>query len=97
MRLPRMKEIRKAPKATLRGFVESSANPDDVPYADRAREKQRVRALVEQRAARESHPEAFVIVSKREKEKQRREEALVTTERTKSEKRLARLNIYNLY
>ena len=45
LRLPRMKEIRKAPKATLRGFVESSANPDDVPYADRAREKQRVRAL----------------------------------------------------
>jgi ATP-dependent RNA helicase DDX55/SPB4 len=88
LRLPRMKEIRKAPKSTLRGFVESSANPDDVPYADRAREKQRVRALVEQRAARESHPEAFVIVSKREKEKQRREEALVTTERTKSEKRL---------
>ena len=41
LRLPRMKEIRKAPKAATAGFEESAVDPDSVPYAEKAREKQR--------------------------------------------------------
>ncbi|ACO66749.1 predicted protein, partial [Micromonas commoda] len=52
LRLPRMKEIRKAPKSSLKGFTESSVNPDAVPFEDRAREKQRQRALAEEAARR---------------------------------------------
>ena len=59
-----------------------------MPYADRAREKQRVRALVEQRAARESHPRGICDCLEEEGKAAEEEEALVTTERTKSEKRL---------
>jgi len=113
MRLPRMKEIRKAPKSVLRGFTESKAgpdeicstrlhaclsshhsllssllsplssqphapfqatgrlkqsnvfpvmpwpkvNPDTVPYADKAREKARIKALADAKAAALANPE----------------------------------------
>ena len=87
LRLPRMKEIRKAPKATLQGFEESGVNPDEVPYLDRAREKQRLKAVAEQEAARAANPEAFED-TKREREKRRREEERLAAEKAKSEKRL---------
>ena len=34
LRLPRMKEIRKAPKAATAGFEESAVDPDSVPYGE---------------------------------------------------------------
>ena len=87
LRLPRMKEIRKAPKATLQGFEESGVNPDEVPYLDRAREKQRLKAAAEREEARAANPEAFED-TKREREKRRREEERLAAEKAKSEKRL---------
>ena len=82
-----MKEIRKAPKATLQGFEESGVNPDEVPYLDRAREKQRLKAAAEREEARAANPEAFED-TKREREKRRREEERLAAEKAKSEKRL---------
>ena len=52
LRLPRMKEIRKAPKAATAGFEESAVDPDSVPYAEKAREKQRRAANAAAAAAR---------------------------------------------
>ena len=75
------------PKATLQGFEESGVNPDEVPYLDRAREKQRLKAAAEQEAARAANPEAFED-TKREREKRRREEERLAAEKAKSEKRL---------
>ena len=52
LRLPRMKEIRKAPKAATAGFEESAVDPDSVPYAEKARELQRRAANAAAAAAR---------------------------------------------
>ena len=88
LRLPRMKEIRKAPKSALEGFVESKVNPDKVPYADKAREKQRLKVLADELTAREANPEDFKSDTRKEREKKRREEAAAAAEKAKTEKRL---------
>lgn len=87
LRLPRMKEIRKAPKSSLKGFTESSVNPDAVPFEDRAREKQRQRALAEEAARRAANPEANAD-SRKEREKRKREEAAAVAAKAQNEKRL---------
>ena len=87
LRLPRMKEIRKAPKSSLKGFTESSVNPDAVPFEDRAREKQRQRALAEEAARRAANPEANAD-SRNEREKRKREEAAAAAAKAQHEKRL---------
>ena len=87
LRLPRMKEIRKAPKSSLKGFTESSVNPDAVPFEDRAREKQRQRALAEEAARRAANPEANAD-SRKEREKRKREEAAAAAAKAQHEKRL---------
>jgi len=87
LRLPRMKEIRKAPKSSLKGFTESSVNPDAVPFEDRAREKQRQRALAEEAARRAANPEANAD-SRKEREKRKREEAAAAAAKAQNEKRL---------
>ena len=87
LRLPRMKEIRKAPKSSLKGFTESSVNPDAVPFEDRAREKQRQRALAEEAVRRAANPEANAD-SRKEREKRKREEAAAAAAKAQHEKRL---------
>ena len=87
LRLPWMKEIRKAPKSSLKGFTESSVNPDAVPFEDRAREKQRQRALAEEAARRAANPEANAD-SRKEREKRKREEAAAAAAKAQHEKRL---------
>ena len=51
LRLPKMKEIRKAPKKFMESFVESSVNADTVAFSDKGREKQRQKTLKEQEEA----------------------------------------------
>ena len=65
----------------LEGFEESKVNPDKVAYADKAREKQRVKALEEEAAARAANPEDFKSDSRKEKEKRKREEAAAAAEK----------------
>jgi ATP-dependent RNA helicase DDX55/SPB4 len=87
LRLPRMKEIRKAPKSSLKGFTESTVNPDTVPFLDKAREKQRLRGLAEEAARRAANPEAAAD-SRKEREKRKREEAAAVAAKAQNEKRL---------
>ena len=68
----------------LEGFEESKVNPDKVPYADKAREKQRVKALEEEAAARAANPEDFKSDSRKEKEKRKREEAAAAAEKAQT-------------
>jgi ATP-dependent RNA helicase DDX55/SPB4 len=89
LRLPRMKEIRKASKASLAGFEESSVDPDGVPFADKARERQRVRVNAEAAAARAANPDAEgADGSRRERERRKREEAIAAAEKANGEKRM---------
>ena len=54
LRLPKMKEIRKAPKKFMECFVESHVDADTVPFLDKSREKQRQKTLKEQQEAAEA-------------------------------------------
>jgi ATP-dependent RNA helicase DDX55/SPB4 len=58
LRLPKMKEIRKAPKKFMECFDESPVDADTVAFHDKAREKQRLKTLKEQQEAA-ACPEAF--------------------------------------
>lgn len=51
LRLPKMKEIRKAPKKFMECFDESPVDADAVAFHDKAREKQRLKTLKEQQEA----------------------------------------------
>jgi ATP-dependent RNA helicase DDX55/SPB4 len=91
LRLPRMKEIRKAPKKMLAGFRESEVDPDSVPYAEKAREKQRRAANAEalkMRKEAEASGAAEEKSGKGAREKKKREDALKDAERLRNEKRL---------
>jgi ATP-dependent RNA helicase DDX55/SPB4 len=89
LRLPRMKEIRKAPKAATAGFVESAVDPEAVPYAEKAREKQRRAANAAAAAARaEAEARGELSEGKGAREKRKREEAAREAERKNGEKRL---------
>ena len=91
LRLPRMKEIRKAPKHLTAGFVESEVNPDTVPYAEKAREKQRKQGLAliaKEKAEAIANGEVTESSGKAAREKKKREEAVKEAERLKNEKRL---------
>ena len=92
LRLPRMKEIRKAPRTATAGFVESAVDPDTVPYAEKAREKQR-RAANAAAAAERAEAEARGELSegKAAREKRKREDAAREAERKNGEKRLTAL------
>ena len=58
LRLPKMKEIRKAAKNTLEGFEEcTDIDIDDIPYLDHQREKQRKTQLEKERAQKEGRGE----------------------------------------
>ena len=58
LRLPKMKEIRKAAKNTLEGFEEcTDIDIDDIPYLDHQREKQRKMQLEKERAQKEGRGE----------------------------------------
>ena len=89
LRLPRMKEIRKAPKAATAGFAESAVDPDSVPYAEKAREKQRRAANAAAAAARaEAEARGELSGGKAAREKRKREDAAKEAERKNGEKRL---------
>ena len=89
LRLPRMKEIRKAPKAATAGFEESAVDPDSVPYAEKAREKQRRAANAAAAAARaEAEARGELSGGKGAREKRKREDAAREAERKNGEKRL---------
>ena len=89
LRLPRMKEIRKAPKAATAGFVESAVDPDSVPYAEKAREKQRRGANAAAAAARaEAEARGELSGGKAAREKRKREQAAREAARANGEKRL---------
>ena len=89
LRLPRMKEIRKAPKAATAGFEESAVDPDSVPYAEKAREKQRCAANAAAAAARaEAEARGELSGGEGAREKRKREDAAREAERKNGEKRL---------
>jgi len=54
LRLPKMKEIRKAPKKFMECFQESTVDVDSVTFNDKAREKQRQKSLKEAEDAAEA-------------------------------------------
>ena len=84
LRLPKMKEIRKAAKNTLEGFEEcTDIDIDDIPYLDHQREKQRKMQLeksarrkkVEQKKKKKKMLERKrrIVVFKRKREETRKE------------------------
>ena len=69
LRLPKMKEIRKAAKNTLEGFEEcTDIDIDDIPYLDHQREKQRKMQLEKERAQKEGRGEEEEEDARKKKE-----------------------------
>lgn len=87
LRLPKMKEIRKAPKKFMECFVESSVDADTVPFVDRSREKQRQKTLKEQREAAEAQRLLEADKPKPKKEKLKEEKRQTAFKRRKEELR----------
>jgi ATP-dependent RNA helicase DDX55/SPB4 len=87
LRLPKMKEIRKAPKKFMECFVESSVDADTVPFVDRSREKQRQKTLKEQREAAEAQRLLEADKPKPKKEKVKEEKRQTAFKRRKEELR----------
>jgi len=87
LRLPKMKEIRKAPKKFMECFVESSVDADTVPFMDRSREKQRQKTLKEQREAAEAQRLLEADKPKPKKEKVKEEKRQTAFKRRKEELR----------
>ena len=85
LRLPKMKEIRKAPKKFMESFIESSVDADSVAFTDKAREKQRQKALKEQEEAAEAHRLLEQDKPKPKKEKVKEEKRLTAFKRRKEE------------
>jgi len=85
LRLPKMKEIRKAPKKFMESFVESSVDADTVPFTDKAREKQRQKTLKEQEEAAEAQRLLEQDKPKPKKEKVKEEKRLTAFKRRKEE------------
>ncbi len=81
LRLPKMKEIRKAAKNTLEGFEEcTDIDIDDIPYLDHQREKQRKMQLEKERAQKEGRAE------EEEEEDARKKKENCGTEKKKEKK-----------
>ena len=81
LRLPKMKEIRKAAKNTLEGFEEcTDIDIDDIPYLDHQREKQRKMLLEKERAQKEGRGE------EEEEEDARKKKENCGTEKKKEKK-----------
>lgn len=87
LRLPKMKEIRKAPKKFMECFVESSVDADTVPFLDRSREKQRQKTLKEQQEAAEAQRLLEADKPKPKKEKVKEEKRQTAFKRRKEELR----------
>jgi ATP-dependent RNA helicase DDX55/SPB4 len=87
LRLPKMKEIRKAPKKFMECFVESSVHADSVAFEDKAREKQRQRTLKEQEEAAEAQRLLDADKPKPKKEKVKEEKRQTAFKRRKEESR----------
>ena len=87
LRLPKMKEIRKAPKKFMECFVESHVDADTVPFLDKSREKQRQKTLKEQQEAAESQRLLEVDTPKPKKEKVKEEKRQTAFKRRKEELR----------
>ena len=87
LRLPKMKEIRKAPKKFMECFVESSVDADTVPFMDRSREKQRQKTLKEQQEAAEAQRLLEADKPKPKKEKLKEEKRQTAFKRRKEELR----------
>ena len=82
LRLPKMKEIRKAAKNTLEGFEEcTDIDIDDIPYLDHQREKQRKMQLEKERAQKEGRAE-----EEEEEEDARKKKENCGTEKKKEKK-----------
>ena len=82
LRLPKMKEIRKAAKNTLEGFEEcTDIDIDDIPYLDHQREKQRKTQLEKERAQKEGRGE-----EEEEEEDARKKKENCGTEKKKEKK-----------
>ena len=87
LRLPKMKEIRKAPKKFMECFVESHVDADTVPFLDKSREKQRQKTLKEQQEAAEAQRLLEVDTPKPKKEKVKEEKRQTAFKRRKEELR----------
>lgn len=87
LRLPKMKEIRKAPKKFMECFVESYVDADTVPFMDKSREKQRQKTLKEQQEAAEAQRLLEVDTPKPKKEKVKEEKRQTAFKRRKEELR----------
>ncbi len=87
LRLPKMKEIRKAPKKFMECFVESHVDADTVPFLDKSREKQRQKTLKEQQEAAEAQRLLEVDTPKPKKEKVKEERRQTAFKRRKEELR----------
>ena len=87
LRLPKMKEIRKAPKKFMECFVESHVDADTVPFLEKSREKQRQKTLKEQQEAAEAQRLLEVDTPKPKKEKVKEEKRQTAFKRRKEELR----------
>ena len=87
LRLPKMKEIRKAPKKFMECFVESYVDADTVPFMDKSREKQRQKTLKAQQEAAEAQRLLEVDTPKPKKEKVKEEKRQTAFKRRKEELR----------